>query len=435
MSKDLQYLAGFGQHVSSEALPGALPQNQFTPQKCAYGLIAEQINGTAFTLPRYKNMRSWVYRIRPSAMHEKFIQIDHGLIRADFEKEKVDPNQFRWAPHSFPDSNKQIDFISGIATVCGAGSPELKNGLAIHLYSCNVSMTDKAFCNSDGDFLIVPQTGVLHLRTEFGLMDVAPGEMCVIPRGIRFQVNIDEPSRGYISEVFKGHFVVPDLGPIGTNGLADPRHFLSPVAAYERRENIKFTLVQKFLGKLFAANMDHSPFDVVAWHGNYTPYKYDLARYCVVNSVSFDHLDPCIFTVLTAQTDEPGNAVCDFVIFPPRYCVQEHTFRPPYYHRNTMSEYMGNIKGTYDAKTTGFLPGGSSLHSCMIGHGPEAEVFEKSSNSNLTPMRMPDTSLAFMFESTFLLKLTDFALKNNVEDDYSAHSWSKIPIHFDETKP
>ena len=435
MTSPLSYLAGFGSHVSSEALPGALPINQYTPQKCPYGLVAEQLSGTAFTVVRARNQRSWMYRIRPSAMHGVMEEVDAGWIRSDFGRERVNPNQLRWMPMALPDENKRVDFVEGMVTLCGAGSPELKEGMAIHLYSCNTGMKDKAFVNSDGDFLIVPQLGELFVRTEFGLLDVKPGEIIVVPRGIRFQVNLNGPCRGYIAEIFKGHFVIPDLGPIGTNGLADARHFLAPVAAYEYyEEEIEFKLVQKFLGKLFVAKMGHSPFDVVAWHGNYTPYKYDLARYCVVNSVSYGHLDPCIFTVLTAQTDEAGVAVCDFVIFPPRFAVQEDTFRPPYYHRNIMSEFMGNIRGHYDAKTTGFLPGGASLHSCMMGHGPEAEVLEKASNAELKPVKMPDDSLAFMFESTYLFKLTDYALNNNIDIHYSKHSWGAIKPHFNPNK-
>lgn len=359
-AQKLDYLPGFGAEHSSEALAGALPPSQNTPQKCPYGLIAEQLSGTSFTTPRLKNQRSWLYRVRPSAQHSPFRPAPHlnRLLRANFERERVDPNQLRWSPFALPAEDASVDWVEGLASLCGSGSPELKNGVAIHVYACNRSMVDRAFCNSDGDMLIVPQQGALTVRTEFGVMLVAPGEMCIVQRGMRFAVGVDGASRGYVCEIFQAHFVLPDLGPIGahtrpdvsiytlnglqflafsfhscqftirgwscfagSNGLADPRHFLHPTAAYEKRE-CEFVLVQKFLGELFEAEMAHSCFDVVAWHGNYVPYKYDLSLFCVVNSVLFDHLDPSIFTVLTAQTNEPGVAVCDFVIFPPRWAVQ-----------------------------------------------------------------------------------------------------------------
>jgi homogentisate 1,2-dioxygenase len=311
----------------------------------------------------------------------------------------------------------------------------MKVGMAIHIYCCNVSMENKAFCSADGDMLIVPQVGPLKIQTELGFIEVAPGEIAVIQRGWRWSVNVKEPSRGFIAEVYDGHFKLPELGPIGTNGLANARDFLHPVAAYEDRE-CEFTIIQKYAGQLFSATLDHSVFDVVAYTGSYVPYKYDLSLFCPVNSVRYDHMDPSIFTVLTCQTPSPGVAACDFVIFPPRWAVQEDTFRPPYYHRNCMSEFMGNIKGAYDAKPTGFLPGGATLHSMMTPHGPDSGAFEGASNLDTSiPHRMPDESLAFMFESTYLLRLTDWALEETPLDKDYIKAWHPLKKNFDQSKP
>lgn len=429
--EDLTYHAGFGNHFCSETLPGALPKGQNNPQKCPYGLYAEQLSGTAFTLPRGKNQRSWLYRILPPVVHEKYKDVPHPYLQNDFADATLTPQQMRWSPMPFPAEGEKLDFVTGMKTVGGAGDPTMKDGLAIHNYAANVSMTDKCFYNSDGDFLIVPQHGSLKITTEFGKLLVKPREICVIQRGIRFSVDVDEPVRGYILEVYNRHFILPDLGPIGANGLANPQDFEHPVAAYEDRE-CEYTVVNKFGGRVFSARMAFSPFNVVAWHGNYVPYKYDLSKFCTMNSVSFDHPDPSIYTVLTCQTDEPGCAVADFVIFPPRWMVMEHTFRPPYFHRNCMTEYMGMIYGTYDAKKggkDGFQPGGASLHSVDTPHGPDADTFLAASNADLAPHKF-DGGLAFMFESTFLVKLTKHALtcKENDEDYYKC--WQKMPKLF-----
>eukprot|EP00300_Choanocystis_sp_HF-7_P002181 c11695_g1_i1.p1 GENE.c11695_g1_i1~~c11695_g1_i1.p1 ORF type:complete len:355 (+),score=61.34 c11695_g1_i1:318-1382(+) len=347
---------------------------------------------------------------------------------------KTTANQLRWSPFDIP--TEPTDWIDGLRRVCGAGDPALKHGTAIHIYGANKSMGDRAFCNADGDLLLIPQQGSLAIRTEFGRLHVAPNEICVIQRGMRFSIDLpDGPSRGYVSELYEGHFELPDLGPIGANGLANARDFETPVAWYEDRD-APFQIVQKFLDNLFTCELDHSPFDVVAWHGNYAPYKYDLAKYCVVNSVSFDHLDPCMFTVLTAQTAEPGTAACDFVIFPPRWAVQEHTFRPPYFHRNCMSEFMGLILGEYEAKKEGFRPGGASLHSCMTPHGPDAKTFEAASTApTLAPARIADGMQAFMLESSYLLRLTEFGATgcHKIDANYN-EVWRGLKKKFDPTK-
>jgi homogentisate 1,2-dioxygenase len=339
---DLKYMPGFGSEFSSEALPNALPVRGNTPQVCPYGLYAEQLSGTAFTAPRVHNRRSWLYRILPSAKHKPFEKYPMRNFNGDWNSRYPNPNQLKWDTFDIPE--EATDFVDGLSTICGAGDPATRNGVAVHMYTCNKSMKDRAMYNADGDFLIVVQQGTLLVTTEFGHMSVGKEEICVVQSGMRFSVHVEGPSRGYILEVFDGHFTIPDLGPIGANGLANPRDFKHPVAAYDKdymRPN-GFEIIGKYQGKLFTAQQDHTPFDVVAWHGNYAPYKYNLKDYSVVNSVSFDHLDPSIFTVLTCQSNKPGVAIADFVIFPPRWVVQDGTFRPPYYHRNCMSEFMGS---------------------------------------------------------------------------------------------
>jgi homogentisate 1,2-dioxygenase len=402
------YLSGFNNEFATEALEGALPEGRNSPQKVKYGLYAEQLSGAPFTVPRGMQKRSWLYRIRPSVLHEPFASIDPGLLTGNFDEVPVSPNQLRWDPLPVP--GVPTDFVQGLTTIAGNGDPSSALGIAIHIYAANRSMTERYFYDADGDLLIVPERGGLILRTEMGVVDIKPGEIAVIPRGVRFRVELlEDEARGYVCENFGLPFRLPDLGPIGSNGLANPRDFLAPVAAYEELEG-EFELVTKFGGRLWSARIDHSPLDVVAWHGNYTPYKYDLSRFNTINTVSFDHPDPSLFTVLTSPTDTVGTANCDFVIFPPRWMVAEDTFRPPYFHRNIMNEYMGLIYGTYDAKAEGFLPGGGSLHNCMSGHGPDAATFDSASSAKLEPRYAGDT-LAFMFESRYVIRPTRFAME------------------------
>ncbi|XP_034472566.1 homogentisate 1,2-dioxygenase [Drosophila innubila] len=405
-----KYLSGFGSHFSSEdeRCPSSLPVGQNSPQKCAYGLYAEQLSGSAFTAPRTENVRTWLYRKLPSAVHKPFQRYEGSkYLSQNWDEQYPNPNQMRWKPFDIPALNQgRVTFVEGLHTVCGAGDTRTRHGLAVHIYLCNASMENSAFYNSDGDFLIVPQQGVLDIITELGRMTVAPNEICVIPQGIRFAVKVNSASRGYILEVYDGHFCLPDLGPIGANGLANPRDFETPVAWYDDDKVKEFQVVSKFQGSLFVAKQNHSVFDVVAWHGNYVPYKYDLSKFMVINSVSFDHCDPSIFTVLTCPSLRPGTAIADFVIFPPRWSVQEHTFRPPYYHRNCMSEFMGLILGRYEAKEDGFAAGGATLHSIMTPHGPDVKCFEGASNAELKAERVAEGTQAFMFESSLSLAVT-----------------------------
>ncbi|XP_003967909.1 homogentisate 1,2-dioxygenase [Takifugu rubripes] len=432
----LKYMSGFGNEFSSEdpRCPGALPEGQNSPQVCPYGLYAEQLSGSAFTCPRPANKRSWLYRILPSVKHKPFIAAPCGDLTENWNEVEPDPNQLRWLPFSIPTpTKKKVDFATGLHTICGAGDAKSRNGIGVHIYTCNASMVDMCFNNSDGDFLIVPQQGEILITTEFGKMLVEPNEICVIQQGMRFSVDVFGATRGYILEVYGAHFELPDLGPIGGNGLANPRDFQCPVAWYEDRHVAAgYTIINKYQGKLFACQQDFSPFNVVAWHGNYTPYKYNLTNFMVINCVAFDHADPSIFTVLTAKSTRPGVAIADFVIFPPRWGVADRTFRPPYYHRNCMSEFMGLIKGHYEAKEEGFQPGGASLHSIMTPHGPDVDCFEKNSRAELKPERVAEGTMAFMFESSFSMAVTKWGLQTCQTLDKNYYQcWEDLCSHFD----
>ncbi|MFF0628989.1 homogentisate 1,2-dioxygenase [Streptomyces sp. NPDC004296] len=437
-AEGLAYSSGFGNEHCSEAVPGALPVGRNSPQRAPLGLYAEQLSGSAFTEPRRHNRRSWLYRIRPSAAHPPFARANRGEIRsAPFTECLPDPNRLRWNP--LPEPTDPTDFVDGLWTLGGNGDATQRAGMAVHLYHVNASMERRVFGNADGELLIVPERGGLLLRTEFGLLRAEPGHVALIPRGVRFRVELlDSASdgqrptaRGYVCENYGQPFVLPDLGPIGANGLANARDFLAPTAAYEDVEG-PVEVVNKFCGHLWTATYDHSPLDVVAWHGNHVPYVYDLRRFNVIGSISYDHPDPSIFTVLTSPSDTPGLAGVDFVVFAPRWLVGEDTFRPPYFHRNVMTEYMGLIEGAYDAKTAGpggFVPGGGSLHNMMSAHGPDQETFDRASAAELAPQKISD-GLAFMFETRWPLTLTEQArdaghLQRGYDD-----VWQGLQRHF-----
>lgn len=425
----MKYQSGFGNEFATEALPGVLPVGQNSPQRVARGLYAEQLSGTAFTAPRSENRRSWLYRIRPAAMHKPFVALNHAHFHNRFDEAPATPNQLRWDPLAMP--AKPTDFLDGLVTIAGNGGPAEQAGVGIHVYAANRSMQGRYFYNADGELLIVPQLGRLRLATELGVLEVAPLEIAVIPRGVRFRVELlDGEARGYVAENFGALLRLPDLGPIGANSMALPRDFLAPVAAYEDMEG-NFELIAKFQGILWTASIDHSPLDVVAWHGNYVPIKYDLTRFNTIGSISVDHPDPSIFTVLTSPSDTHGTANLDFVIFPPRWLVAEHTFRPPYFHRNVASEFMGLIEGAYDAKAGGFAPGGMSLHNCMSGHGPDAASFEKASVADVSQPDHLTGTMAFMFETRKVIRPTAQALAApQLQDDYYT-CWQDIEKHFD----
>ena len=405
----LEYQPGFGNLFSSEALPGALPAEQNSPQRPPHGLYPEVLSATAFTVPRAENFSTWMYRLRPSAMHAPFKRASDGLVRSGpFDEVETPPNRLRWDPLPIP--SKATDFVDGLVTLAGSGEPAAQAGLAVHVYRANRSMTERYFTCADGELMFVPQQGELLLATELGRLAVAPGEIAVVPRGLKFRVELlEDAARGYLCENYGALFRLPELGPIGSQGLAQSRDFLAPVAAFEDKDE-KCEVVAKFMGALWATQLERSPLDVVAWHGRCAPYKYDLARFMAVNTVTVDHCDPSIFTVLTSPSGQPGVANCDFVIFPPRWVVAEHTFRPPWFHRNFMSELMGLVQGVYDGKAEGFLPGGVSLHNSMSAHGPDAATWARASAERLEPVRYKDT-LAFMWESRYVFRPTKFAIE------------------------
>ncbi len=423
------YQSGFANEFATEALPGALPAGQNSPQKAPYGLYTEQISGTAFTAPRSHNRRSWLYRIRPAAVHKPFKRVESHTIVANFSAvPPTPPNQLRWDPLPMP--TNPTDFVDSWVTMAGNGSPDTMSGCAIHLYAANKPMEGRYFYNADGELLIVPQQGRLSIASELGRLEIEPQEIAVIPRGIRFRVDLpDGEARGYICENFGALFRLPDLGVIGSNGLANSRDFQTPNAAYEDVEG-DFELLAKFNGLLWSASIGHSPLDVVAWHGNYSPYKYDLRRFNTIGSISYDHPDPSIFLVLQSPSDTPGVDSIDFVIFPPRWLAAENSFRPPWFHRNVASEFMGLIHGEYDAKAQGFSPGGASLHNCMSGHGPDAETFERASRSDTTIPNKIANTMAFMFETRVLIKPTQFALETSQLQSNYFQCWQTLEKHF-----
>jgi len=435
------YQSGFGNEFASEAVPGALPEGRNSPQKVAHGLYAEQISGTAFTAPRHANRRSWLYRIRPAAMHGAFApyvpseaaRSAQPLFHDAFDDGPVTPDQLRWSPLPLPGERGRatgLDFVDGLFTMAGNGAASAGSGIGIHLYSADRDMRGRFFYSADGELLIVPQHGRLKLDTELGVLEVQPQEIAVIPRGIRFRASLpDGAARGYVCENFGAFLRLPDLGPIGSNGLANPRDFLTPNAAFEDVEG-DFELIAKFQGHLWRAAIGHSPLDVVAWHGNHAPYKYDLRRFNAIGSISFDHPDPSIFLVLTSPSDTPGVGNLDFVIFPPRILAMENTFRPPWFHRNIASEFMGLIHGAYDAKADGFAPGGCSLHNCMTGHGPDAATFAKASAADTTKPDYIRDTMAFMFESRAVIRPTAQALEaGHRQREYQA-CWAGLKKHF-----
>jgi homogentisate 1,2-dioxygenase len=409
---DRAYQTGFANEFATEAVPGALPVGRNSPQRAPHGLYAEQISGTAFTAPRHANRRSWLYRIRPAAMHEPFVPFALPRWLGRFDDAPAPPNQLRWNPLPMPEA--PTDFVDGMVSMAGNA------GCGIHLYACNRSMDTRFFYDADAELLVVPQHGRLTLATELGILEVEPQEIALIPRGVRFQVRLpDGTARGYVCENLGAPFRLPDLGVIGSNGLANPRDFLTPVAAYEDREG-DFELIAKFDGAFWRARIDHSPLDVVAWHGNHAPCKYDLRRFNAIGSITYDHPDPSIFLVLQSPSDTPGVDTIDFVIFPPRILAMRDTFRPPWFHRNVASEFMGLIHGTYDAKAEGFLPGGASLHNCMSGHGPDADTFEKASVADTSQPHVIADTMAFMFETPAIIRPTRFALEQSalLQADY-----------------
>ncbi|KAL0945421.1 hypothetical protein HGRIS_000913 [Hohenbuehelia grisea] len=430
------YQVGFGNRFASEAIPGTLPQGQNQPQKNKYGLYQEGMTGSPFVAPRHENLHAFMYRIRPSVAHQGFSQLpDNPDLESNFlplnPKVHVSPTQLAWYPFKLPEDATKVNFVDGLKTLAGNGDPSLREGLAIHIYLANESMDKKAFCNNDGDFLILPQQGRLDIQTEFGKMMVRPGELAVIQRGMKFKVALpDGPSRGYIQEIFGSHFILPDLGPIGGCGLANPRDFETPLASFDIDQS-PWEIIYKLSGKLFVCKQEHTPFDVVAWHGNYVPYKYAMEKFVNIGSISKDHIDPSIFCVLTAKSKAPGIPLTDFLIFSPRWDVASNTFRPPYYHRNCATEFMGLVYGEYGGRSDSFSPGGASYETGFCPHGVSYEEFKAASEAELKPMRIHEGTMAFMMESSMMLTLTDWAMKGTgTLHEHEPKMWDNLKANF-----
>jgi len=428
------YQVGFGNSFASEAIPNTLPVGQNSPQKNKYGLYAEGINGTSFVAPRAENQRTWFYRMRPSVAHDGFSPYPQNPnLESNFTplnpKIHISPTQLAWHPFDIPET--PVDFIDGLTTVAGNGDPMLREGLAIHVYLANQSMENKAFVNSDGDMLILPQQGRLDIQTENGKLMVRPGELMVIQKGIKFKVRLpDGPVRGYIQEIFGSRYELPELGPLGANGLANVRDFEHPVAAFDVDPESNWTIVYKVGGKLFQCKQDHTPFDVVAWHGNYIPYKYALEKFIGVGSITKDHIDPSIFCVLTAKSKTRGTPLADFLIFFPRWDVATNTFRPPYFHRNTASELMGLIYGDYEGRSDSFKPGSISYETGFCPHGVSWEVYKAASEGELKPSIVHEGTMAFMFESSMMFGITDYAMKSEKRHEHEPGMWNDLKNNF-----
>ncbi|MEM9330053.1 MAG: homogentisate 1,2-dioxygenase [Pseudomonadota bacterium] len=429
--KNQGYMPGFGNDFETEVLEGALPQGMNSPQKCAYGLYGEQLSGTAFTAPGDQNERTWCYRIRPSVKHSgryEKVTFPYWKSAPLILEDIISLGQYRWDP--IPHTDEKLNWLSGMHTITTAGDVNTQTGMASHIYLVTESMEHEYFYSADSEILIVPQEGKLRFFTELGILDVSPKEIAILPRGLVYRVEVLKgPARGFVCENYGQKFMLPERGPIGANCMANRRDFKTPVAAYEDLQTSSVLYI-KWCGQFHRTKLDHSPLDVVAWHGNYAPTKYDLRDYCPVGAVLFDHPDPSIFTVLTAPSGIPGTANIDFVLFRERWSVAENTFRPPWYHKNVMSELMGNIYGQYDAKPHGFLPGGMSLHNMMLPHGPDREAFEAASNADLKPQKL-DGTMSFMFETRFPQHLTEFAAKEApLQDDY-IDCWVDLEKKFD----
>ncbi|THW55467.1 homogentisate 1,2-dioxygenase [Aureobasidium pullulans] len=428
------YMPGFNNHFESEAVPGTIPQGQNNPRKVRFGLYTEQLTASAFVAPRHVNKKAWLYRVRPAVAHRGFTELpDNQDTECNFlplnPRVHVSPTQLAWSPFEIPSSN--VDFIQGLKTIAGSGDPTVREGLATHVFMCDKSMTDRAFVNSDGDFLIVPQQGALNIQTEFGLLYVQPGEIFVIQRGIRFRVAVEGPTRGYILEIWGSNWELPELGPLGANGLANARDFLHPTAAYELTPSDRqWEIVYKLGGKFFKSTQSHSPFDVVAWHGNYVPCKYDLTKFVNVGSISVDHIDPSIFCVLTAKSRDPSAPLADFLTFSPRWDVASHTYRPPYYHRNAASELMGLIYGEYGGRSEEFQPGSVSFECGMVPHGVAYEEFSAASRDVPPEIQISKNSIAFMFESSRPFTITEWAFRHKNKHEHEPSMWDDLVDNF-----
>jgi homogentisate 1,2-dioxygenase len=432
--KEVPTQGGFGSVHESEALEGALPRDQNAPRRCPYDLVPELINGTPFTVRNVDNSKMWTYRIHASFSQTAF----HPLPNARFATPlgDVEPNRSRWAPHPIPAPSTPTDFVDGLVTLGGAGDVLSGPGFAIHVYAANADMLDRCFSNADGDLLVIPQEGALDVRTELGWLSVPIGSILFVPRGLKFAIGLPENvGRGWVLEVFGTKLRLPERGLVGSNGLAEARHFRAPHASYEDRECPDgFQHVTKTGGRLFEATHTFSPFDVVAWYGNHAPFVYDLMHFAPVASVRFDHQDPSIFTVLTAPLDDHGRAVADFVFFPPRWEVIEHSFRPPFAHRNAASE-VNMVVRTPKPYSTGYEPGCTFLSPLLTAHGVGTKTYDAildlPHDHVDPPQRIPDESLWAMVESALPFRTTAWARDTELLDATFLSAFEGMKKRFD----
>ncbi|RDI80518.1 hypothetical protein Vi05172_g9488 [Venturia inaequalis] len=430
------YQCGFDNRFASEAIPGVLPQGRNCPQKVKYDLYSEQLNGSGFVASRSALQHVWMYRILPSVAHREMSKPDiNSKIEACFSplnpKVEYNPSQQAWDPFALPEESASIDFVQGLRTIAGQGDAINKAGIAIHVYAASSSMERRAFCNNDGDFLILPQQGRLDIQTELGRMMVRPGELVVIQAGIRFKVSLpDGPSRGYIQEIFGTHYELPELGPLGSNGMALPRDFEMPLASFDLDHASEWEIIYKLAGSLHSCRQDHTPFDVVAWHGNLVPYKYAIEKFINMANVEVDQADPTIYCVLTAKSHIPGMSLTDFLVFTKKWISTHDTFRPPYYHRNMSTEIMGLVYGTYGGSSHALEPGGLSYEAAYMPHGETHETWIDATTKALVPSRICEDTLAFMFHISVPLLLTDFAMTNSGRHPASVDQWDGVKGHF-----
>lgn len=424
------YLTGFGNEHLSEALAGALPIGRNSPQKLPYGLYAEQVNGSPFTAPRAENQRSWVYRIYPTAAAQgPWSRMPNLHLDEPETPQESSPERYRWRP--WTSTAADVDFVDSLFRMCQSGGSRELRGMSLYAYWANRSMERRLFSSIDGELLILPQSGSLRVRTEMGVLFAEPGEMVLLPRGMRFSVDpLDETCRGFVCENMGMPFRLPERGLIGANGLANERDFLIPVAAFEVDDS-KFESIAKFGGRTWRSSLKRTPFDVVAWHGTYAPCKYDLRRFNAIHSVSYDHTDPSVFTALTSPSGVAGVANVDFAVLPPRWLVANDTFRPPYYHRNIMSEIVISLRGSPESRGKDYKIGSSHIHNSMAPHGPDPDILQKASNTSLEP-RWEDT-LMVMFESFLPYTVTAEALRSPNRDTSYESNWDATPVLFNGT--
>ncbi|RSL87550.1 hypothetical protein CDV31_016235 [Fusarium ambrosium] len=440
------YLNGLGNLHQSEAFPDAVPLVNSYPQHAKYGLRSEKVSGTSFTAtPRSQNLWSFLYRARPSYNHGTFELWNQHLETANPSRPKhLTPNSYVWPTFNVTKGDWTAQHLLG-----GNGSPTDKTGVAIWLFHVNKDMPPQTvFSSQDGEALIVPQTGALDIQTEYGKLLVRQQEIAVIPRGIKYRVTLPEgkEARGYVLELYQGHFRLPELGIIGSIGLANPRDFQVPTASFDGKIESQgdtqvavandgrgeWTIISRLDTKLWFATQDSTPFDVAGWQGTLYPYKYDVRRFNYIGNLNYDHADPSVFVVLTSQSygKEPGTAVVDFAAVGEHWHPAQHTLRVPWYHRNTASEFVFPIIAEQDPKSRlntsdTFGPWGAWLNANMVTHGSnEQEYAEWQAKDTLTPMKLQDfgvTSAIIETEATLLL--TDWAFEaatKNFKDQTNA---------------